>query len=32
MTISLLDHQLFDERWAVEVWDNFMECLIENTK
>ena len=24
--------QLFDERWTAEVWDNFMECLNENTK
>lgn len=24
--------QLFDERWTAEVWDNFMECLSDNTK
>ena len=24
--------QLFDERWSVEVWNNFNECLTENTK
>lgn len=24
--------QLFDERWTAEVWDNFMECLNDNTK
>lgn len=24
--------QLFDERWTAEVWDNFVECLNENTK
>ena len=24
--------QLFDERWTAEVWDNFMDCLNENTK
>ena len=24
--------QLFDERRTAEVWDNFMECLNENTK
>ena len=24
--------QLFDERWTSEVWDNFIECLIENTQ
>lgn len=22
--------QLFDERWAVDVWGNFMECLNDN--
>ena len=25
-------HQLFDERWTAEVWDNFVECLNDNTK
>lgn len=25
-------HQLFDERWTIEVWENFMECLIANTR
>ena len=24
--------QLFDERWTAEVWNNFMECLNDNTK
>ena len=24
--------QLLDERWTAEVWDNFMECLNDNTK
>lgn len=24
--------QLFDERWTTEVWDNFMECLNDNTR
>lgn len=24
--------QLFDERWTVEAWENFMECLNDNTK
>ena len=25
-------HQLFDERWTAEVWNNFMECLNDNTR
>ena len=24
--------QLLDERWTAEVWENFMECLYDNTK
>jgi hypothetical protein len=24
--------QLLDERWTAEVWDNFMECLNDNTR
>ncbi len=24
--------QLFDKRWTAEVWDNFKECLNDNTK
>ena len=24
--------QLFDDRWTAEVWDNFMECLMDNTR
>ena len=24
--------QLLDERWTTDVWDNFMECLNDNTK
>lgn len=25
-------HQLFDKSWIAGVWDNFMECLIENLR
>ena len=24
--------QLLDEHWTAEVWDNFMECLNDNTR
>ena len=24
--------QLFDERWTTELWENFMECLKDNTR
>ena len=24
--------QLLDERWTADVWDNFMECLNDNTR
>ena len=25
-------HQLFDERWKAETWENFIDCLNDNTK